>query len=83
MTRSLFAARSSRKMDYKNDDIQKSFRIGGPSKMPIIRDMFGGSVPRHLRWKCGLEPDRPPLHRRLATFPLKAREWTGESSHTF
>ncbi|WP_299588282.1 Hsp70 family protein [uncultured Tateyamaria sp.] len=61
---------------YKNDDISKIVPIGGPSKMPIIRDMLEAGLA--IEVETGLDP-MTAVATGAAIF-AESREWTGESS---
>ncbi|PWR01007.1 Hsp70 family protein [Meridianimarinicoccus roseus] len=61
---------------YKNDDISKIVPIGGPSKMPIIRDMLEAGLA--IEVESGLDP-MTAVATGAAIF-AESREWTGESS---
>ena len=61
---------------YKNDDISKIVPIGGPSKMPIIRDMLEAGLA--IEVESGLDP-MTAVATGAAIF-AESREWAGESS---
>lgn len=61
---------------YKNDDISKIVPIGGPSKMPIIRDMLESGLA--IKVESGLDP-MTAVATGAAIF-AESREWAGESS---
>jgi len=61
---------------YKNDDISKIVPIGGPSKMPIIRDMLEAGLA--IEVESGLDP-MTAVATGAAIF-AESREWSGESS---
>lgn len=61
---------------YKNDDISKIVPIGGPSKMPIIRDMLQAELA--IEVESGLDP-MTAVAIGAAIF-AESREWAGESS---
>ena len=61
---------------YKNDDISKIVPIGGPSKMPIIRDMLESGLA--IEVESGLDP-MTAVATGAAIF-AESREWAGESS---
>jgi molecular chaperone DnaK len=61
---------------YKNDDISKIVPIGGPSKMPIIRDMLEAGLA--IEVESGLDP-MTAVAIGAAIF-AESREWAGESS---
>lgn len=61
---------------YKNDDISKIVPIGGPSKMPIIRDMLEAGLA--IKVESGLDP-MTAVASGAAIF-AESREWAGESS---
>uniref|UniRef100_UPI0040476DD7 Hsp70 family protein n=1 Tax=Yoonia sp. TaxID=2212373 RepID=UPI0040476DD7 len=61
---------------YKNDDISKIVPIGGPSKMPIIRDMLQAGLA--IEVENGLDP-MTAVATGAAIF-AESREWAGESS---
>lgn len=61
---------------YKNDDISKIVPIGGPSKMPIIRDMLEAGLA--IEVENGLDP-MTAVATGAAIF-AESREWAGESS---
>jgi len=61
---------------YKNDDISKIVPIGGPSKMPIIRDMLEAGLA--IEVETGLDP-MTAVATGAAIF-AESREWAGESS---
>ncbi|WP_299654668.1 Hsp70 family protein [uncultured Tateyamaria sp.] len=61
---------------YKNDDISKIVPIGGPSKMPIIRDMLQAGLA--IEVESGLDP-MTAVATGAAIF-AESREWAGESS---
>lgn len=61
---------------YKHDDISKVIPIGGPSKMPIIRDMLQTELA--IEVENGLDP-MTAVATGAAIF-AESREWTGESS---
>lgn len=61
---------------YKNDDISKIVPIGGPSKMPIIRDMLEAGLA--IEVESGLDP-MTAVATGAAVF-AESREWAGESS---
>ncbi len=61
---------------YKNDDISKIVPIGGPSKMPIIRDMLEAGLA--IKVESGLDP-MTAVATGAAIF-AESREWAGESS---
>lgn len=61
---------------YKNDDISKIVPIGGPSKMPIIRDMLEACLA--IEVESGLDP-MTAVATGAAIF-AESREWAGESS---
>ena len=61
---------------YKNDDISKIVPIGGPSKMPIIRDMLEAGLA--IEVESGLDP-MTAVATGAAMF-AESREWAGESS---
>ena len=61
---------------YKNDDISKIVPIGGPSKMPIIRDMLQAELA--IEVENGLDP-MTAVATGAAIF-AESREWAGESS---
>ncbi|MDO5758860.1 MAG: Hsp70 family protein [Rhodobacterales bacterium] len=61
---------------YKHDDISKIIPIGGPSKMPIIRDMLQTELA--IEVENGLDP-MTAVATGAAIF-AESREWTGESS---
>ena len=61
---------------YKNDDIAKIVPIGGPSKMPIIRDMLEEGLA--IEVETGLDP-MTAVANGAAIF-AESREWTGENS---
>jgi molecular chaperone DnaK len=61
---------------YKNDDISKIVPIGGPSKMPIIRDMLQAELA--IEVESGLDP-MTAVATGAAIF-AESREWAGESS---
>lgn len=61
---------------YKSDDISKIVPIGGPSKMPIIRDMLEAGLA--IEVENGLDP-MTAVATGAAIF-AESREWAGESS---
>lgn len=61
---------------YKNDDISKIVPIGGPSKMPIIRDMLETGLA--IEVESGLDP-MTAVAIGAAIF-AESRQWAGESS---
>lgn len=61
---------------YKNDDISKIVPIGGPSKMPIIRNMLEAGLA--IEVETGLDP-MTAVATGAAIF-AESREWAGESS---
>lgn len=61
---------------YKNEDISKIVPIGGPSKMPIIRDMLQSELA--IEVESGLDP-MTAVATGAAIF-AESREWDGESS---
>ena len=61
---------------YKNDDISKIVPIGGPSKMPIIREMLQADLA--IEVESGLDP-MTAVATGAAIF-AESREWAGESS---
>ena len=61
---------------YKNEDISKIVPIGGPSKMPIIRDMLQSELA--IEVENGLDP-MTAVSSGAAIF-AESREWAGESS---
>jgi molecular chaperone DnaK len=61
---------------YKNDDISKIVPIGGPSKMPIIRDMLQSELA--IEVESGLDP-MTAVAIGAAIF-AESREWAGDSS---
>ena len=61
---------------YKNEDISKIVPIGGPSKMPIIRDMLQAELA--IEVENGLDP-MTAVATGAAIF-AESREWIGESS---
>lgn len=61
---------------YKNDDISKIVPIGGPSKMPIIRDMLEAGLA--IEVESGLDP-MTAVATGAAIF-AESRVWEGESS---
>lgn len=61
---------------YKNDDISRIVPIGGPSKMPIIRDMLEAGLA--IEVETGLDP-MTAVATGAAIF-AESREWTGENS---
>ncbi len=61
---------------YKPDDISKVIPIGGPSKMPIIRDMLQNELAIEI--ENGLDP-MTAVAMGAAIF-AESREWTAESS---
>ncbi|SPJ27638.1 Hsp70 family protein [Falsiruegeria mediterranea] len=61
---------------FKNDDISKIVPIGGPSKMPIIRDMLEAGLA--IEVETGLDP-MTAVATGAAIF-AESREWTGENS---
>lgn len=61
---------------YKNDDISKIVPIGGPSKMPIIRNMLEAGLA--IEMESGLDP-MTAVATGAAIF-AESREWAGESS---
>ena len=61
---------------YKNDDISKIVPIGGPSKMPIIRDMLEAGLA--IEVESGLDP-MTAVATGAAIF-AESREWAGKSS---
>lgn len=61
---------------YKNDDISKIVPIGGPSKMPIIRDMLEAGLA--IEVESGLDP-MTAVATGAAIF-AESRDWAGESS---
>jgi molecular chaperone DnaK len=61
---------------YKNDDISKIVPIGGPSKMPIIRDMLQAELA--IEVESGLDP-MTAVAMGAAIF-AESRDWAGESS---
>ncbi len=61
---------------YKNEDISKIVPIGGPSKMPIIRDMLQSELA--IEVENGLDP-MTAVAVGAAIF-AESREWNGESS---
>lgn len=61
---------------YKNDDISKIVPIGGPSKMPIIRDMLEAGLA--IEVESGLDP-MTAVAIGAAIF-AESRQWAGESS---
>ena len=61
---------------YRNEDISKIVPIGGPSKMPIIRDMLQAELA--IEVENGLDP-MTAVAIGAAIF-AESREWSGESS---
>lgn len=61
---------------YKNEDISKIIPIGGPSKMPIIREMLESELA--IEVEKGLDP-MTAVATGAAIF-AESREWDGESS---
>lgn len=61
---------------YRNEDISKIVPIGGPSKMPIIRDMLQTELA--IEVESGLDP-MTAVAIGAAIF-AESREWDGESS---
>lgn len=61
---------------YKNDDISRIVPIGGPSKMPIIRNMLEAGLA--IKVESGLDP-MTAVATGAAIF-AESREWAGESS---
>jgi molecular chaperone DnaK len=61
---------------YKNEDISRIVPIGGPSKMPIIRDMLQAELA--IEVESGLDP-MTAVAIGAAIF-AESREWAGESS---